>query len=207
MSPLFYEDSLGAKLAEKAQAALTAAREQGEHPEAVELATGDVALVDDPSALAEAELAARRVDPHSDSERMSRDGVTVFGPSKLSGVIDVAGVNARVITMPLDAEGIEYVWHPYPPEEMPGPAAAFQHAADRPFSLLVAPADSTRACEVLKAYPGSKGSLGAVATHDRTPEAARSRRTLAWVLLIVMFGFSFFGALVFMLAEALGLLG
>lgn len=43
MSPLFYEDSLGAKLTEKAVAAMDAAREWAAHPQAVNLATSDEA--------------------------------------------------------------------------------------------------------------------------------------------------------------------
>ena len=88
MSPLFYEDSLGAKLVEKATAAMDAAREQGAHTETVELATSDEALVEDPRALAEAELAARGVDPQRAYEQVTSDWVSVGGPSKLSGLID-----------------------------------------------------------------------------------------------------------------------
>ncbi len=143
MSPLFYEDSLGEKLAEKARAAMDAARDCDEE------------LVDDPDALARAEAEVARVDPQDDYEHVTADWVAVLDPSKLSGLMDVAGFNGWLLTAPLEAAGVPHCWDPYPPEDMPGFRVGYG-AVDRPFTLLV-PADRlAEAQSLLRAELGAK---------------------------------------------------
>jgi hypothetical protein len=185
MTPIFYEDSLGAKLAEKARAAMDKGRHPGTPPA---VSTSDQDLIDDPATLAAAEAATHRVNPEDEYERYAEDWVVVFGPSKVSGILDVAGFSAALIAMPLAAEGIEYLWTPYPPEEMPGTAAPFEHGADMPFSLLVAPDDSERAREIITAIPGTRSLGGVPATHDRSADVRSDRRFGASALLVLGYG-------------------
>ncbi len=177
MSPIFYEDSLGAKLAEKAAQATDRARE------------AELAYIDDPEALERAEQEVHNLDVTPDYSAVGDDWVVVFGPSKVSSVIDVAGPTAMLIAMPLDAEGIAYCWDPYPPQDMPGAATPAEHAADRPFSILVAPENAERARELLAGTrEGSTGVTGVAATHERTPEALRARRVLSGSSLVLLYG-------------------
>lgn len=172
MTPLFYEDSLGAKVAERL----------------VHLPSADDELVEDPAALEAAQEAVNAEDPYAIYGKVDPDWVPVFGPSKLSGMIDIAGKNACLITMPLDAEGIAYAWDPYPPEEMPG-ATSHLRAVDRPFTLLVAPEDAERARELLAvSQPGSQRPVGVTASHPLTADATSARRELAWTLLVIFIG-------------------
>ena len=176
MTPLFYEDSLGARLAEKAHDAIE------------RVGSADDELIDDPAALEAAQAEVNTEDPYREYAAAGSDWVVVLGPTKLSGLLDVAGANACVITMPLDAEGIPYVWDPYPPEEMPGATNPYR-VADRPFSLLVAPQNAAAARSLLAAVrPGASLPAGMPATHALTPQAASSRRELAWTLLVIFFG-------------------
>ena len=68
MSPLFDEDSLGARLAEKATTAMDGAR-YAEDP-----------FVEDPEALALAEAEVSGIDPEDDYENLTADWVVAFGP-------------------------------------------------------------------------------------------------------------------------------
>jgi hypothetical protein len=188
MSPLFYEDSLGAKLVEKANAAMDAAREQTAHPESVELSTSDTVLVEDPEALAQAELAVRRVDPEGDYEEITEDWVAVMGPSKLSGLIDNAGFSSRLVTAPLDSADIPYAWDPYPPEEMPGYRVGYG-AVDRPFTLFVPPSYAGEARGLLTAGVGSATVFGLPATVERGAESSKRRRRGLWVFFWLFVGF------------------
>jgi hypothetical protein len=188
VSPLFYEDSLGAKLVD-------ALRERGYlDPEAPLRSPGSPAphkadeLVEDPEALQAAEQLVFTEDPQAVYTRVGDDWVPVFGPSKVSGVIDIAGANAAVITMPLAAVGIEFAWYPYPPEQMPSPAYPYSHIVDRPFTLLVPAEDAVEAAALISAVAGSRSQFGVVSTHERVAEAVSSRRTVSWVLLIVLSG-------------------
>ena len=178
-APLFYEDSLGEKLAEAIR----------------NLPNADDELIDDAEALDEAQREVNAEDPEAVYARVAPDWVPVFGPSKLSGLLDIAGANACVITMPLDAEGIAYVWDPYPPEEMPGVTSP-SRALDRPFTLLVSPQDAARARELISSRPGSSMPPGLAASHDRSAEAISPRRELAWSLFVVFLGMDVLAALV-----------
>jgi hypothetical protein len=178
VSPIFYEDSLGAKLAEKFTESTDRVRE------------AELDYIDDPAELERAENAVHDLDVTPDYGIVSGDWVVVFGPSKISGILDVAGPSAMLIAMPLDAEGIAYCWDPYPPADMPGAATPAEHAVDQPFSLKVAPADSERARELLAdARPGSPLVAGVPATHELTPEAQANRSVLSATSLILLYGF------------------
>jgi len=135
MSPLFYEDSMGAKLAEKAAEAMDRARD----------ADGDP--VEDHEALEHAETEVRAGRPDDQYEQLTSDWVPVVRPSVISGILGPPGISAMMLTSPLDSEGIEYVWAPYPPESMPlfRPSGG---AFDRPFWILV-PAASFQDARVL----------------------------------------------------------
>jgi hypothetical protein len=189
-APLFWEDSLGEKLAEKAGDAWAS------------LASADDELVDDPAALAEALREVNAEDPEAIYAQVEADWVPVFGPSKLSGLLDVAGPSACVVTMPLAANDIEFAWQPYPPEEMPGACMPSSHAVDRPFTLFVAPENVARAHDLLTAIPGSAVHSGLTSTHELAPEARAARRTLAWTLFVVFLGVDalvFFGYIAYAL--------
>ena len=192
MSPLFYEDSLGAKLAAKADAAMNAARD------------ADNKLVDDPEALARAEAEVSGVDPNDDYEQVTEDWVVAFGPSKLSGLIDSAGFTARLLTGPLETADIPHVWDPYPPEEMPSFRVGYG-AVDRPFSLLV-PADRLdEARELLTGVVGSAAQFGMPASPGRTPEVRAKRRRWYWIFFWVFIGFDLLLPVSYALAQLLHL--
>jgi len=193
MSPIFYEDSLGAKLAEKIGDALSAP------------GSADDEFVDDPVALAQAEAAARAVDPTTDYDQVTEDWVTVFGPSKLSGMMDSAGFNARLTTAPLDAEGIPYVWDPYPPEEMPSYRVGYG-AVDRPFSLLVPSSREHAARLLLHTEVGSPGLVGTPARPERSDESLRTRRRWIALFFLVFIGFDIVIAAVMFVLAKLGII-
>ena len=191
MTPLFYEDSLGAKLVEKAKAAAAEAEQaRAERASKPMPARGsaDLDLIDDPAALDAAEREVQGGSPEDAYAEFGPDWVAVFGPTKLSGLLDVAGFTAAIVTMPLAAEGIEFAWSPDPPEMMPGPAYANDHLLDMAFTLYVAPADASAALGLISEIPGSRISAGIASTHERGPEATSKRRTLAWALLIAFLG-------------------
>jgi len=171
-APLFYEDSLGERLAQAIK----------------NLPNADDELIDNPGALDEAQREVNAEDPEAVYARVAPDWVPVFGPSKLSGLIDVAGPVASVVVMPLAAAGISFAWDPYPPEEMPGAAYPNDHVVDRPFTLLVAPEDADEARALICATTGSWLTSGTAATWDRERGAVRIRKTFAWSLFIVWIG-------------------
>jgi hypothetical protein len=172
-SPMFYEDSLGAKMVDAWN----------------KLGSADDALIEDPEALRAAQREVNGEDPEEIYSEVEPDWVAVFGPSKLSGLLDSAGSNACIITMPLNAAGIRYAWNPYPPEEMPGPAgSAAYHTLDHPFTLLVAPEDADEARRLISANPGSGHMIGAVASHGPESAAVSKRRSLAWMVLVMFIG-------------------
>jgi hypothetical protein len=117
--PLFYEDSLGAKLAERFNG----------------LGSADDVLIEDPEALAAAEAQAAHTDPTADHPEVA-EWVAVWGPQKLSDFNSVASVTALNLTAPLDAAEIPCRWEPYPPSEMPSFRVEYG-VVDRPFTLLV----------------------------------------------------------------------
>lgn len=170
MTPLFYEDSLGAKVAEAFDG----------------LPSADDELVDDPNVLDAAQAAVNGQDPQAVYQRVGSDWVAVFGPSKLSGILDAAGWTASMVTMPLDSEGIEYAWDPYPPGDMSGAASPTDHVADRPFTLLVPPADAQLASSLITASPGASTNVGGPATYERTGDISKRTNTLALILVSLL---------------------
>jgi hypothetical protein len=196
MSPIFYEDSLGAKLAEKAHAAMDNARDYAEQ-------TTDADLIDDPEALAAAEAAARGVDPDDVYEQVTDEWVAVLGPSKLSGLVDNAGFAAKLVTTPLEAAGIPCAWDPYPPEEMPSYRYGYG-AVDRPFTLLVPASRAAEAAELLGTQTGSASPFGLPIEHERSADSEKKRRSGLWLFFLVFIGFDL---LVFAIVRILALFG
>lgn len=180
-SPVFYEDSLGAKMVDAWN----------------NLGSADDELIEDPKALRAAQREVNGEDPEAVYSEVQSDWVAVFGPSKVSSILDAPGSNACIITMPLVAAGIRYAWDPYPPEEMPGSAYPADHLIDRAFTLLVAPQDAREARSLLSARPGAPTSVGAAATHDFEPDAASNRFVLAAVIFIFFVIFTVVGSRMF----------
>jgi len=197
MSPIFYEDSLGAKLAEKAQAAMDRARDRAEY------SPDDLALIEDPAALAAAEAATRGVDPGDAYGQVTEEWVAVMGPSKLSGIVDNAGFTARLVTAPLEAAGIPSVWDPYPPEEMPSYRYGYG-AVDRPFTLLVPASQAAEATQLLDTHVGSASPIGLPAEHERSLEARNKRARGIWLFFWIFIGIDL---LVLVVGSILSLLG
>ena len=146
MTPLFYEDSLGAKLAEKANEALD------------RVGSADDELVDDPAALEAAQAAANAVDPYAAYDKLAPDWVVVWGPERLGGQQLEIDQNATLLTMPLDAEGVSYAWSPCPPSE-----SYPQRGVSVPFELLVSPHDAERARSLIGDL---SGWMAASVRHD-----------------------------------------
>lgn len=106
-------------------------------------------FVDDPLALEAAERAVASLgDPDEASySRYDSSWVAAYGPVRLSSLLRDGGLSSALITGPLTAAGIPFVWEPFPP------AAAQSARPDfnwhREFSLLVAPDDLSRAHDIL----------------------------------------------------------
>lgn len=99
----------------------------------------DRPVVDDPLALEAAERAAAKmpdVDLVSYSE-FDRTWVPVFGPIRLSSLFRDGGASSSLITGPLAAEGIPFVWDPFPPSHAQTSRPDFNWL--REFTLYVAP--------------------------------------------------------------------
>jgi hypothetical protein len=176
--PLFYEDSLGAKLVDGIESVMDTP------------GSADDELIEDAGALETAQREANGQDPEAIYAEVGDDWIPVFGPSKLSGFWDVAGTNASKITMPLVAAGITFAWDPYPPEEMPGSATPFYHLMDRPFTLLVAPADAPGARGLLSALPGADSQFGLPATTSVPSLPGEEHSRLPWVIVLVALALS-----------------
>lgn len=99
----------------------------------------DRPLVDDPLALEAAERAAARM-PDLDLvsyAEYDRTWVPVFGPIRLSSLFRDGGASSSLITGPLAAEGIPFVWDPFPPSHAQTSRPDFNWL--REFTLFVAP--------------------------------------------------------------------
>jgi hypothetical protein len=142
VTPLFYEDSLGAKLADAFNS----------------LPSADDGLIEDPEELDAAQAAVNGHDSHASYARVRPGWVAVFGPAKLDGMLSSAGISASVLTMPLDAEEIAYVWEPYAPQDAPSTTDNYGRAFPRPFTLLVGPADAQRAKQLLATELGAEAT-------------------------------------------------
>jgi riboflavin kinase / FMN adenylyltransferase len=91
-------------------------------------------LIDDLAALeaAEAAVASARRKQCASIEQW----VPVTEPRHLSGLFGEAGYTAAMIVAPLEAAGIQYMWDPYAPEDMPSYRYGYG-VIDRTFTLLV----------------------------------------------------------------------
>jgi hypothetical protein len=186
--PVFYEDSLGAKLAEKWNAFWSAG------------GSADDELIDYPAALEAAQAEANGLPPKTSCDKVTSDWVSVFGPIHFTATAEAAGFGPSLVTMPLDAEGIGYVWDPYPPESIPAGTRPYGEFSPRPFTLLVAPREVRRARELIREnapngflpdIPETASSLPSAAT-AAMPEPPRvsSGGVPAWIgfgaLLLVL---------------------
>ena len=169
-APLFYEDSLGEKLAERATAAWESA------------GSADDELIDDPAALEAAQAAANAVDPDADNPVAGPDWVALYGPERLGGTQAEAEQNAAILTMPLDAEGVQYAWDPFPPQGM-----YVTRGVSRPFTLLVPPGEADHARVLLRMNQGAPASPGGPPTAPRSTQQTLERQPISGFLLAFIF--------------------
>ena len=130
--------------------------------------------------------------------------MAVLGPSKLSGLMDVAGLTSHVLTGVLEAAGIPFAWDPYPPEEMPSFRAGYG-AVDRLFSLLVPAEHLEEARALLNTPPGSASVIGLPIELPRSEASKRTRRKGFLILFVVFIGLDVVFALVYGILHTLGL--
>jgi riboflavin kinase/FMN adenylyltransferase len=92
-------------------------------------------VVADPDVLEAAERAASKSAPVYFDDIATGEWTPVAGPIEFYGSLG-AGPKAFMVTAPLEAAGIPFVWDPYPPDQRPQgiPGAG---AYDQPFILLV----------------------------------------------------------------------
>jgi riboflavin kinase/FMN adenylyltransferase len=92
-------------------------------------------VVSDPGALAAAEREASHRAPVYFDDIATGEWIRVAGPVEFYGSLG-AGPKAFMVTAPLEAAGIPFVWDPYPPDQRPQglPGAG---SFDQPFTLLV----------------------------------------------------------------------
>lgn len=184
MTPLFYEDSLGAKIAEvlapprHARRPLSAA--EADH-------IGDLDLLEDADALAAAEREVA-VTAQYGREPALNQWVRVFGPAKISGFLDAAGGAEFVFSAPLAAADIPFRWQPYAPGLMPCYRPG-DGSVDRPFSIEVpseCEAEAREALAALDVEPTAWGQFALPFHAERTDEAYAYREEVRWLLVGVM---------------------
>lgn len=105
-------------------------------------------VVEDPDALAAAEAAAMRA---PDEFAQSATGEWVAIVRDIAFVADLSGAQALPYVAPLEAEGVPYVWDPYPPYE--SNAYVRVASAPRSFSILVPAGMEERATDALRKPP------------------------------------------------------
>ncbi|MDZ4169392.1 MAG: riboflavin biosynthesis protein RibF [Coriobacteriia bacterium] len=130
------ERELSAAIAHDIESALLV---QGDAAPVTDLAPSDELLVDDPRALEEATAAVSRISGEPDYGDYDDSWVAVFGPHRMSTLFTDGGVGAALVTGPLRAAGIPFVWDPFPPDASQSARPDFNWL--REFTLLV-PADS-----------------------------------------------------------------
>lgn len=192
MTPLFHEDSLGALLAEKLAARRTATEPEGASHRASVMASvdthaEDADLLDDPRALAEAELAVASDGPYEDAAAPS-EWVTVFGPAKISGFFDAAGPSEYVFSAPLAGADIPFRWEPYAPSLMPCYRPG-DGGVDRPFSLSVPKGFESAARAALadlKVESTAWSQFGLPLHAERTDEATTAHVEMRWLVVVVL---------------------
>jgi hypothetical protein len=175
MSPLFYEDSLGDKLVHKLDEVAERVHEL------------DADIVEDPEELERAEQAVAAGDSTDAYEQTTDDWVPAFTLSKISGLMDNAGWSGSMLTMPLEANDIPFVWDPYPPDEMPAFRPGYG-VVDRPFQILVPASRLREACELLGEKRGSASFVGLPVELPHSAPVISSRRGWAWTFFFVFVG-------------------
>jgi hypothetical protein len=93
-------------------------------------------IVADPAELSAAERAVAGMRPTDAYDRSDEEWVELVGRRRVSGLFGEAGYTAAIVTAPLQAADIPFMWDPYPPEQMPAFRVGYG-AVDRPFTLLV----------------------------------------------------------------------
>lgn len=143
--------------------------------------------VEDPAALAQAELDVRSVDPMSANLPELAEWAMVMQPARIGGLLVNPGANAFLITNPLDAANIRYVWDPYPPQIMPMYRPG-DGAIDRPFTLHVHiddAADATSLLEAIGVVTGEWSAYSGPVTPDRDPDAETFRKLRVYTLAAI----------------------
>lgn len=156
-------------------------------------------VVEDPDALADAEADVAGIDHRDDYRRSDEEWVELVGKRKLSGMFGEAGYTAALITAPLHAAEIPFVWDPYPPEAMPSFRPAYG-VFDRPFALLVPRSRLGEAQAVMDAAYGSAQSQRLPAPHPsrRAPTRAQGTgspvvKAIIWLVIVLVFVVFVFG--------------
>ncbi len=108
----------------------------------------DEDLVEDPAALAAAEAAVAEYDPDSVFESVDSEWVEVLDSTAVSNMLDAPGWTAFMITSPLSAAGIPFVWDPFEPGLSPQPHPVAMQIV-QPFRLLVPVAHASEASKLL----------------------------------------------------------
>lgn len=108
----------------------------------------DDEFVDDPEALAAAEAAVRAM-PEPKQYVRDDSWVAVFGPQRLSSLVEDGGSQGAIVAGPLADAGIRFSWDPMPPEH--GQTARPDFNWLRTFTLYVPAQDADAARELLRA--------------------------------------------------------
>jgi len=156
-------------------------------------------VVEDPDALAYAEVEVAGLNAQDAYRRSDEEWVELIGKRKLSGIFGVAGYTAALVTAPLQAAGIPFTWDPYPPEAMPSFRPAYG-VFDASFSLLVPKSRFEEARAVMESAYGSAQSQRppAARPHRRTPSRPQGTgspivRAVIWLVIILVFLVLVFG--------------
>lgn len=104
-------------------------------------------VVDDPDALAAAERQVAMIDTDAAYMRYDPSWVEVIDSTSLGGLMGSGGVSAFMITSPLSAAGIPFVWKPFPPEAQQNVRPDFNYWMR--FSLWVPPHHAREAKRIL----------------------------------------------------------
>ncbi len=104
-------------------------------------------VVEDPAALEAAERAVADGKAMDAYAEYREDWVEVLGPTTLGSLMSSGAVGAFVVTSPLRAAGIPFVWQPFPPEEQQNVRPDFNFWMR--FSLHVPPEHADEAMHLL----------------------------------------------------------
>jgi riboflavin kinase/FMN adenylyltransferase len=107
----------------------------------------DDPVVEDVAALSAAEAAVARIDPYECYQGFDDTWVEVMELPGLSRAATTGGVEAFMVTTPLEAAGIPFAWDPFPPSDQYRVRPDF--ITSRTFKLLVPPDYAEEARQVL----------------------------------------------------------